>query len=82
MREELRENEERIKGISDASVRCGLLDLMCGIRCFHGRILKKLEDDGAAESDLYRAFKRVPFQPAESLYEALVSPIKAFTMEM
>ncbi|MBQ9116011.1 MAG: hypothetical protein IJY04_03220 [Clostridia bacterium] len=64
--------EERIKNIEDASVREGLLDLMVGIRCFHSRIMQKLTESGAGESELYKAFTRVPFQPARTLYEALV----------
>ena len=62
---------ERIRGIADREVREGLTDLMEGIRCFHGRILEKLRSE-AGESDLYKAFTRVPFKPAETLYEALV----------
>ena len=63
---------ERIKKIADNEVREGLLDLMVGIRCFHSRILQKLKDEGAGESELYKALLTVPFRPAETLYEALV----------
>ena len=65
--------EERIKNIADPSVREGLLDLMIGIRCFHRRILQHLRGSGAEESKLYKAFCRVPFKPAETLYEAIVA---------
>jgi len=64
--------EERIKKIADNEVREGLLDLMIGIRCFHSRILQKLKDEGADESELYKALLTVPFRPAKTLYEALV----------
>ena len=64
--------EERIEGISDSEVRRGLLDLMTGIRCFHGRILEKLKESGAEDGALYKALLRVPFSPAETIYEALV----------
>lgn len=64
--------EKRIEKISDSEIRNGLLDLMVGIRCFHSRILQVLKDAGAVESELYKALKKVPFSPAETLYEALV----------
>ncbi len=64
--------EERIKKITDQSLKLGLLDLMKGIRSFHRRILQKLKDDGAEAGELYKALSRVPFMPAETLYEALV----------
>ena len=64
--------EERVKKIADTDIREGLLDLMVGIRFFHSRILQKLRYEAGEESELYRALCRVPFQPAESLYEALV----------
>ena len=70
--EGLESYEERIKKIADNEVRDGLLDLMIGIRCFHSRILQKLKDEGAEESELYKALLNVPFCPSKTLYEALV----------
>ena len=64
--------EKRIEKISDSEIRNGLLDLMIGIRCFHRRILEKLKAAAAEGSALYKALLRVPFLPAETLYEALV----------
>lgn len=64
--------EKRIKNISDSEIRNGLLDLMVGIRCFHSSILQKLKTQGKEDSELYKALKKVPFSPAETLYEALV----------
>ena len=64
--------EKRIERIADREIRNGLLDLMIGIRCFHSRVLQKLKDSGAEKSDLYKALSKVPFSPAETLYEALV----------
>lgn len=65
--------EERIRKISDSEVREGLLDLMVGIRSFHKSVLHKLKASGAEGSELYRALTKVPFAPAETLYEALVA---------
>ena len=64
--------EKRIEKISDGEIRNGLFDLMVGIRCFHSRILGKLKAAGAQDSELYKALTKVPFSPAETLYEALV----------
>lgn len=72
VREGLDSYEQRIKKISNNEIRNGLLDLMVGIRCFHSRILQKLKDAGAEKSELYKAFTKVPFGQAETLYEALV----------
>ncbi len=71
IREGLDSYEERVKRIADVDIREGLLDLLAGIRCFHTRIVEKLKAE-AEDSELYRALLKVPFQPAETLYEAMV----------
>ena len=63
--------EERICKISDGTVREGLLDVMAGIRNYHGRILRMLEEKDC-DPDLYKALTKVPFSPCETLYEAVV----------
>lgn len=71
VREGLDSYEERVKGMKDADLRAGLLDVLAGIRQFHGRTLEMLAQIPEAEK-LYHALQKVPFRPAESLYEALV----------
>ena len=64
--------EERVLKIADEDVRDGLIDLLLGIRNYHARVLELLKSE-APGSDLYRALLKVPFAPAENLYEALVA---------
>ncbi len=64
--------EERIKKISDKDMREGLLHLIAGIRVFHKRSLEFLSECGA-RAGLIDALNQVPFKPARSLYEAIVS---------
>lgn len=63
--------EKRIRQIMDAEIREGLLHLLAGIRNFAERSSAYLEEIGA-EPRLIQALKKVPFQPANSLYEAIV----------
>ncbi len=63
--------EARVRQIADESIRTGLLDLLCGIRGYHSRILRLIEKE-APDSKLYRALCKVPFKPTETLYEAIV----------
>ena len=52
----------------------GLLDLLAGIRTWHSRSLEYLRASAAPNRDrLIAALSRVPFQPAQSFYEALVA---------
>ena len=71
VREGLDSYESRIREIADDDIREGLLDLLAGIRCYHGRILQMLEAE-AKDTDLYRALQKVPFGAAKTMYEALV----------
>ncbi len=63
--------EERIKKMSDEAMRKGLCDVIEGIRAYHSRCVEHLEKIGA-DKKLCHALKKVPFRPAETLYEALV----------
>jgi len=62
---------ERVRAIKNDSLREGLCDLLEGIRCYHLRALEKIKTMGAPE-ELIRALSRVPFSPAQSVYEAIV----------
>lgn len=62
---------DRIHGIRDTDFREGLQEIMEGIHCYHARILSHLKESKAAEK-LVSALEKVPFSPAETLYEALV----------
>ncbi len=72
VREGLDSYQERIERITESDIRCGLLDVLEGIRCFHARTLKLLKESGATKSQLYKALEKVPFKPADTLYEAIV----------
>lgn len=63
----------RIEEVENADIRYGLLDVIEGIKNFHIRALNYLKECGAEDSSLYKALEKVPFKPAESLYEAMVS---------
>lgn len=71
VREGLNAYQERVKNMKDTAMRCGLMDVIEGIRCFHARSLKLLKENNA-NSQLYKALEKVPFNPAETLYEAIV----------
>ena len=70
--EGLNEYENRINQMKNDDLRLALLDLMSGIRTYHQRILEYLESVNAEER-LISALKKVPFAPAETAYEAIVS---------
>ncbi|MGI6494730.1 MAG: pyruvate formate lyase family protein [Kiritimatiellia bacterium] len=63
--------EARVKAMEDDGLRDGLLDLLAGIRAWHGRLLAKLRSENAAPR-LVAALERVPFAPARDFYEAMV----------
>ncbi len=72
IREGLDSYQERVEKMTETDIRSGLLDVLEGIRCFHNRTLKLLKESGAAKSQLYMALEKVPFKPADTLYEAIV----------
>ena len=71
LREGLDSYQKRVEAIKDPDIQNGLLDVLEGIRCFHGRALELLKGYPQA-AQLYAALKKVPFEPADTLYEALV----------
>lgn len=64
--------EARVKQMKNEDLRDALLDLICGIRAYHGRTLEALKAANAP-ARLISALEKVPFDPANSAYEALVS---------
>lgn len=72
VREGLDSYQKRVEAMENEDLRRGLLDVLAGIRNFHSRALSLLKDAPGAEK-LYRALEKVPFGPAQTLYEALVS---------
>ncbi|MBE5766133.1 MAG: hypothetical protein E7335_02995 [Clostridiales bacterium] len=71
VREGLDSYEERVSKMKDTDMRDGLLDVLCGIRHLHGRALQAVRET-APDSELYKALQKVPFKPADTLYEAIV----------
>ncbi len=63
--------EKRIAKIDDVDLREGLLHLVAGIRTYKDRCVSYLDELGA-DKKLINALKKVPFEPAETLYEAIV----------
>lgn len=61
----------RIEKIRDTDLKEGLLHLLNGIRCYVERCTEYLEEVGA-EDKLICALKKVPMNPAQNLYEAVV----------
>lgn len=62
---------ERIERISDKELKEGLVHLLKGISVYSERCVKYLEE-AEAEQRLITALKKVPMNPAESIYEAIV----------
>ena len=90
IREGLNEHERRIDaGLATARGRGdaeridfyeGLLDVVAGIRSWHGRLLDYLREQMEAGAEplqnlkqLVAAYERVPFEPASTFFEAIVA---------
>ncbi len=61
----------RIEKIEDVDMRDGLLELLDGLRTYTNRCVEYLYSVNADEK-LINALKKVPFYPAENIYEAIV----------
>ena len=61
----------RVEALKPGDFRDGLTEVLTGIRAYHARALSYLEDR-KAEPRLISALRRVPFLPAQNLYEGLV----------
>ncbi|MBE6607252.1 MAG: hypothetical protein E7633_01660 [Ruminococcaceae bacterium] len=62
---------ERVKKMSDADMREGLLHVIEGIIAYHKKCVEYLHSVSARE-ELIAALEKVPFSPAKNLYEAIV----------
>ena len=71
LKEGLNAYMKRIKKIKDNDLREGLLEVTDGIKIYRDRALVLLEKSSAPQA-LCDALKKVPFEPAETLYEAVV----------
>ena len=71
VREGLNSYQSRIEQMEDDDLRRGLLDVIAGIRAAHTRALELVKEN-YADTQLYSALEKVPFNPADTLYEAIV----------
>ena len=71
VREGLNSYQSRIEQMEDEDLRRGLLDVIAGIRAAHTRALELVKEN-YADTQLYLALEKVPFNPADTLYEAIV----------
>lgn len=62
---------QRVEKMQDEAMRQGLLSVLEGISCYHQRSLAMLRAKNA-RTELIEALERVPFEPARTLYEAMV----------
>ncbi len=70
-KEGLNHYQARINNIKDDSFRSAMNDVLEGVRVFHSRCLAYLKEINAKPT-LISALERVPFEPAQNLYEAIV----------
>ncbi len=63
--------KKRIENLPEGDFKDGLLCLISGIKKLQTRCVQKLHESGA-DTELIAALERVPFEPATTLYEALV----------
>ncbi len=87
IREGLNSYQERVQqGLAKAATQeqrdflAGMLDVLAGVRVWHGRLLAELEATHFAPSEaedrrlrLLRTLRQVPFRPARNFFEALVA---------
>lgn len=62
---------DRVKAIEDRDIREGLLHLISGIEAYAARCVEYLESV-SADGNLIAALRKVPMNPAETIYEAIV----------
>ncbi len=70
-KEGLASYRERVLRLKDSDFKDGMVSLINGIECYLLRIVKMLEEQ-KADAELIAALKKVPFYPAETVYEAIV----------
>lgn len=71
VKEGLNSYQQRVTKLPEGDFKEGLLAVLDGIHCYHGRCLALLRE-ADAEKELINALEQVPFDPARNLYEALV----------
>ena len=62
---------DRISALPDGDFKTGMIILLDGIKIYHSRCLQHLKDKNAP-SELISALEKVPYAPAENIYEALI----------
>lgn len=72
LKEGLNEYEKRINNLEDGDFKAGMLILLEGIRTYHTKCLALLREQNAPEK-LISALEKVPYSPAENVYEAMLS---------
>lgn len=72
LKEGLDEYANRVNKLDDGDFKKGMLILLDGIRAYHKRCIEHLKATDAPEK-LISALEKVPYKPASSLYEAMVS---------
>jgi len=72
VREGLDSYRKRVQMLPQGDFKDGLLEVLEGIRLYHEHALNILKTSNAPDA-LIKAFERVPFLPAQNLYEALVA---------
>lgn len=72
LKDGLNRYEERVRAMKNEELRDDLLEVLEGIRIYHRRSLDYLKESGA-DSRLIEALEKVPYEPAQTAYEALVS---------
>ena len=72
VREGLDSYKKRVQMLPQGDFRDGLLEVLAGIYIYHERALHILKTSDAPDA-LIDAFERMPFLPAENIYEALVT---------
>lgn len=70
--EGLHRYEERVASLPNGDFRRGMEIILDGIRIYHSRCLEYLKSIGAPK-ELISAFEKVPYDPPETIYEAMVS---------
>jgi len=63
---------ERVSALPDGEFRRGMMIILEAIDIYHARCLDALREK-CAPAELIEAFKKMPYKPASSIYEAMVS---------
>jgi len=71
LREGLAQYRSRVEALPQGDFRSSMLCVLEAIAIYHARCLEILRRDGAP-AELITALEKVPFRPAETVYEALV----------